>query len=250
MFDVAACREFMERPYRVTFPDRATREVWGYYRIQGLRDDAFLALVEEGLEPGARILEVGSGTGECGIALAQRGFDVVTSDVSRSRYGGLQSLRVLSDGLLPRMPEFVAASYECLPFRAGDFDAVLCRDTLHHAFGLESVLAEIHRVLRPGGRVIAREPLRGSLVPERYALGAYADDPTNENAYTLRRWRTRFESAGLVVRSIEPLLAFHRWWGALERSPDGRRRFSYVSAHVVAQKPGAPGSRSERAGRE
>jgi ubiquinone/menaquinone biosynthesis C-methylase UbiE len=56
-----------------------------------------------------------------------------------------------------------------LPFVDGSFDLVVCRNSLHHFSDVEQALAEMSRVCRPGGRVVAsdmvcpRPPLRDAL---------------------------------------------------------------------------------------
>lgn len=51
------------------------------------------------------------------------------------------------------------ASATALPFRAGSFDAVLCSHLLKHlpAQDVRALLGEVHRVLRPGGRLLLWE---------------------------------------------------------------------------------------------
>jgi SAM-dependent methyltransferase len=50
-----------------------------------------------------------------------------------------------------------------LPFRDGAFDAVVCLDVLEHVPDEAAVVAEIARVLRPGGTLIVSVPHRGRL---------------------------------------------------------------------------------------
>lgn len=49
---------------------------------------------------------------------------------------------------------FVVSDAEHLPFRSTTFAAVLCTSVLHYLDRTDTVLAEIHRVLRPGGRTV------------------------------------------------------------------------------------------------
>lgn len=53
---------------------------------------------------------------------------------------------------------FVCGDALSLPFRDGTFDAVLCRDLLHHITDRDLVLTEVRRVCRPGGIVWIVEP--------------------------------------------------------------------------------------------
>jgi SAM-dependent methyltransferase len=54
--------------------------------------------------------------------------------------------------------QFVCADAGTLPFRAGAFDAVLCRDVLHHLEDREAAVGELRRVARQGAVVWVVEP--------------------------------------------------------------------------------------------
>ncbi|MGH9225138.1 MAG: class I SAM-dependent methyltransferase [Acidimicrobiales bacterium] len=58
----------------------------------------------------------------------------------------------------------VRADATALPFRAGGMDAVTILDVIEHVADPTSVLAEVHRVLRPDGRLIVSVPHRGLLM--------------------------------------------------------------------------------------
>lgn len=47
---------------------------------------------------------------------------------------------------------------EQLPFRAGSFDAVVCSEVIEHVADPAALIAELHRVLRPGGRLLLSSP--------------------------------------------------------------------------------------------
>ncbi|MBI5289521.1 MAG: class I SAM-dependent methyltransferase [Chloroflexi bacterium] len=103
-----------------------------------------------------RVLEVGSGHGlELGLFLAEIGETV--------KYVGIDlataALRHANGQLARDRPTaFLAAAVERLPFRDGSFDGAFCVDVLHHAQSQPAMLAEIRRVLSPGGRLVCVEP--------------------------------------------------------------------------------------------
>lgn len=103
------------------------------------------------LAPGARLLDVGGGTGATGAWMAARGR-LVAVDVEPIALGLYRE----------RHPDVagVAADVRRLPFADASFDAALCVTVLYHA-GVSSpseAVAELARVVRPGGVVCLWEP--------------------------------------------------------------------------------------------
>lgn len=108
---------------------------------------AMLALA--GDVAGRRILDVGCGSGPLSAALLDRGAVVNGIDVS----AGMLALagRRLGDDV----DLHVADLRERLPFADGTFDDVVASLVLHYLEDWAPALAELRRVLRPGGRLIA-----------------------------------------------------------------------------------------------
>jgi SAM-dependent methyltransferase len=99
---------------------------------------------ELALEPGARVLELGAGTGQLSRALLAAGFDVVAVEP-------LASMRELLGRAIG--PERVhAGSAERIPLPDASVAAVLAADAFHW-FDERLAMPEIKRVLRPGGGV-------------------------------------------------------------------------------------------------
>ncbi len=100
--------------------------------------------------PGGRLLEIGCGTGHA-LAWLRRAFEprqLTAVDLDR------RMLAVAADRPR-RSPLFEAtlacADASCLPFAAGTFDTVIGFGFLHHVPQWQQALAEVARVLRPGG---------------------------------------------------------------------------------------------------
>lgn len=104
------------------------------------------------LAGGARVLEIGCGTGAISRVLAGRPevAEVVGIDPSPLL---LVKARHLSSGV-PGL-SFTEADGRDLPVLSGTFDGVVLHTVLSHVPGPEHVLAEAFRVLRPGGRLAA-----------------------------------------------------------------------------------------------
>jgi SAM-dependent methyltransferase len=111
------------------------------------------------LVPGTRVLDVGCGTGRHAVPIAAMGAEVVGVDLSPAMLEQAAA-RATAAGV---DVTWVEGDARDLPHHLGAFDAVLC--LCEGAFGLladgvapidhdRAVLASIHRVLRPGGRLV------------------------------------------------------------------------------------------------
>jgi ubiquinone/menaquinone biosynthesis C-methylase UbiE len=115
---------------------------------------AVRAIVQSFAQPGARALDIGAGNGIGSYALAQMGFGVTAVEPDPSRlvgYGAIENM-VRASGLPIKLSMAVG---EHLPFCDGSFTLVYARQVLHHARDLCQMTAEIARVLKPGGTLIA-----------------------------------------------------------------------------------------------
>ncbi len=151
-----------------------------------------LAALGHGFEPrGARILEVGAGSGRDSLELVGRGAEVWVVDYTPS------ALR-----LIARQPDGDRLVRVCgdafgLPFRDGTFDAVFHQGLLEHFREPRPLLAENARVLKKGGILLVDVPQRWHYyTPLKHALIA-ADK-------WFAGWETEFSIGELraLVRSV------------------------------------------------
>jgi ubiquinone/menaquinone biosynthesis C-methylase UbiE len=113
----------------------------------GLGRGAYVADELEAFLPAraGRLLELGVGTGAVGLAFAEKGYDVVGVDVSAAMLAFAK----------PRLPGRISlADASVLPFPDAALDAAYAAWVMYHLADPKAVMAEVTRVLRPGGRLL------------------------------------------------------------------------------------------------
>ena len=105
------------------------------------------------IRPGERVLDVASGSGDLARAFAARGAEVWMSDINGPMLARGRD-RMLDAG---RMASSVRCDAERLPFGDARFDCVSVGFGLRNMTHKDDALAEMTRVLRPGGRLLVLE---------------------------------------------------------------------------------------------
>jgi SAM-dependent methyltransferase len=172
--------------------------------------DALYDLVADlGLPREATAVDVGCGEGAQTLVLAERfGFDVLGVDP------------------VPRHVEVARAagarcehgSAEALPVADESVDLIWCRDVITLVADLDVVFAEMHRVLRPGGRALVYLMLVTDLLEPEEAARLYSDElvPTSMDAEHVEAAMTR---AGL---SIGERIEIGSEWGERAEEETGK----------------------------
>jgi ubiquinone/menaquinone biosynthesis C-methylase UbiE len=101
---------------------------------------------------GNRVLEIGSGAGAHSCLFKRRGADVTAVDLTPVR--ALSTARKLALARGPGPARAYQADAENLPFRDDVFDIVYSNGVLHHSEDTVRCIAEVRRVLKPGGRAV------------------------------------------------------------------------------------------------
>ena len=148
-------------------------------------DDALRWLVDRiGIGPGRRVLDLAAGTGKLTRQLVALGASVVAVEPG-------DAMRSLLERVVPEA-EALAGSAEAIPLADASVDAITVGQA-YHWFRPEEALAEMHRVLRPGGAVALLwnqwdedDPLQreidGLLEPLRPPAAARRDEPDGRRA--------------------------------------------------------------------
>ncbi len=106
--------------------------------------------------PGERVLDVATGTGMVAFALAESRCEVVGVDQSEAMLAGARAKLERTPELAGRV-SFVRGEAERLPFPDAHFDALTFTYLLRYVDDREATLAELTRVVRPGGRIAMLE---------------------------------------------------------------------------------------------
>jgi SAM-dependent methyltransferase len=181
------------------------------------------------LRPG-RALDIACGTGRHTAHLVGRGHAVVGVDYTPEM---LQRAQARTAGAA-----FLEGDLRMLPLKDAAFDLVVCGLALAHLPNLDAAVAEVARVLAPGGRVVI-----SVLHPLQAYLGWHAPFEeqdgqrgfVREHPHTHGDYFDAFQRAGLSWRGcIEPLL------GPAEVESK-RRAFRHIPDAAMAAYEGLPG---------
>jgi SAM-dependent methyltransferase len=149
-------------------------------------------------ERAGRVLDVGCGHGEFGARLLQLGWSVDGVDLEP-----VQVEAAVSRGLRARVCDLTRG----LPFGSDTFDALYAGEVIEHLIDTDAFVAEIARVLKPGGFAILTTPNLASFENRlRAVLGVYPiwvnyrlEGVGHVRAYTPRVLRSQLREHGLIV---------------------------------------------------
>jgi SAM-dependent methyltransferase len=161
---VATVKDFWESHVNNEYYTDASRATDEYFRDIEERCSAtqpnLRDLFAELAGSNGRLLEVGCGIGVDSIQLAKCGFDVTAVDLTESalevakQFAGRRDVNI----------NFQLGNAEGLDFPDASFDAVYSFGVLHHTPDIDKAVAEVRRVLRPGGSAYVMLYHRYSLV--------------------------------------------------------------------------------------
>jgi len=154
---------------------------------------------------GERLLDVATGAGHTALAFAPHVREVIALDLApamlREAARHLQARETVHVRLL-------AGDAEAMPLAASTLDLVVCRYAAHHFPRPERFLAEVARVLRPGGRLVVFD----NMAPEDDLIDAFINrlevwrDPSHVRSRRPSEWCSLLHGAGLEVEAMDPLV--------------------------------------------
>jgi SAM-dependent methyltransferase len=148
---------------------------------------------------GERVLDLGCGAGRFVAALTGAGADAVGVDVAEA---ALERARAVAPGADLRLLEPDGS----IPLEHGSVDLVWCSEVLEHVADVGYLLAEVRRVLRPGGRLLVTVPYHGRVQAAAIALTRFEAhfDPLGQHLrfFTRRSLAATLEHAGLQPRRV------------------------------------------------
>ena len=174
-----------------------------------------------GLAGGDRLLDLGCGAGRHAFEAHRRGAHVVAldhSDAEAPAVAGLMAaMREEGEAPPSAVGTAVTADGLALPFADGAFDRVVASEVLEHVVDDGIVIAELARVVRPGGTLAVTVP---RWFPEQvcWALAedyhAPAVDGGHVRIYRAGQLAVRLARCGLVVTASDHVHALHTpyWW--------------------------------------
>jgi ubiquinone/menaquinone biosynthesis C-methylase UbiE len=173
------------------------------------------------------VLDVGAGTAQIPIELCRRsgGAHVVAIDAARHMIDlGLANVR--SAGCADRIRVELADAKQ-LPFPAASFDAVISNSIVHHIPRPSSVLAEMMRVVKPGGAIFVRDLARpADEATLRRLVQQYAGDA---NAHQQKMFAESLHAALTVEEISELVSALGLPAGSVQMTSD--RHWTWAAIH-------------------
>jgi SAM-dependent methyltransferase len=172
-----------------------------------------------GLSPGERVLDLGCGAGRHAFECLRRGARVIALDADAIELKGVASMMaaMAESGEIPPpgagLP--LRATALCLPFADESFDRVIAAEVLEHIPEDTTAMAELARVLRPGGRMAVTVPRYGpELVNWCLSRQYHETEGGHVRIYRRRQLWDRLETAGLEVVGSHHAHGLHSpyWW--------------------------------------
>jgi SAM-dependent methyltransferase len=172
-----------------------------------------------GLQPGERVLDMGCGAGRHAFEMYRRGADVIALDQDADELAVVSEwfAAMRKEGDLPAGADADVKQGDALnlPFPDGEFDRVVAAEVLEHIPDDDAAIAELGRVLRPGGSIAVTVP---RWLPEKVCW-ALSDEYHEVEGGHVRIYRgdelvVKLQRAGLRFTGRDHVHGLHSpyWW--------------------------------------
>jgi len=203
----------MDPPGMDVYPDDMIvmlEALWGEGYLSPGGSEEVARILEGHNLRGKCLLDIGCGAGGVDIALVEihdaakvTGIDVEEGVLARAR------ALVRKRGLDGRI-ELVKVAPGRLPFPDEGFDAVFSKDSIIHIKDKHALMAEVFRVLKPGGRFMASDWLLGTEEPSQAMSEYIAAEGLGFEMASPARYRDAMDKAGFTDICIDSRNAWYR----------------------------------------
>jgi SAM-dependent methyltransferase len=169
--------------------------------------------------PGTKMIDVGAGAGRHSFEAYRRGADVIAFDMDKEELDNVATMfeAMAEAGEAPETgrAEAVAGDALALPYPDDTFDVVVASEILEHVPEDEAAIAELVRVLKPGGKLAVTVP---RWLPERLCWLLSDEYHANEGGhiriYKADELRAKVDALGMRFTGSHHAHALHSpyWW--------------------------------------
>ena len=215
-------------PHQLTLDDLAPLD---QLHVGGRR--ATRQLIEAvGLSAPAQVLDLGCGTGGSSRLLAHEyGCQTLGVDITPEFIQVAEQLTAATG--LASSCSFVCADAAHLPLAEASFDYVLCQHSLLNMPDLTPVLAEIHRLLKPGGQLLLHEVVQGENTEPLLLPVPWARQAEQSHLLTPEALYQRLLQAGLVQDYHQDISAAATAWRSKHTQREARGQAGILTPQLI-----------------
>lgn len=172
-----------------------------------------------GIGPGSTVIDVGCGAGRHSFEAYRRGADVIAFDQNAEELADvdtmMQAMGQAGEAPKSAKAQVVVGDALALPYPDATFDTVIASEILEHIPDDDAAIAELTRVLKPGGSLAVTVP---RWLPERICWllsdTYHANEGGHIRIYRADQLRAKLESGGLRFTGSHHAHALHSpyWW--------------------------------------